>query len=218
MPLFKVIDVNAFTKIWVWEIKESFQELIEGIELQENSLNRLLVMKSQIHQRAFLSVRKLLQQAGYTDFDLFYDSFGKPHLEDDTHISITHSHHFSAIITSNQPVGIDLELQREKIVRIADKFTDMEGSFLQAASKEVLIRKLTLIWGVKESIFKIRSEKGISFKEHIVVSPFALSEKQGKAQLYFDGVISNFMLYFEEFSSCNEDDLEQNFSLVYVFG
>jgi hypothetical protein len=30
-------------------------------------------MKSEMHQRGFLSVRKLLQTAGYTDFDLYYD-------------------------------------------------------------------------------------------------------------------------------------------------
>jgi phosphopantetheinyl transferase len=52
---------------------------------------------------------------------LYYDE-GKPHLKDDKYISISHSHHFSAIIVSKS-VGIDIELQREKIIRIADKST-----------------------------------------------------------------------------------------------
>jgi phosphopantetheinyl transferase len=38
----------------------------------------------------------------------------------------SHSHHFSAIIVSNETVGIDIELQRDKIIRIADKFVDEE--------------------------------------------------------------------------------------------
>jgi hypothetical protein len=37
---------------------------------------------------------------------------------------------FSAIIVSNKTVGIDIELQREKIIRIADKFVDQEYSYL----------------------------------------------------------------------------------------
>jgi phosphopantetheinyl transferase len=35
-------------------------------------------------------------------------------LKDGKHISITHSYQFSAIIISDQTVGIDIELQREK--------------------------------------------------------------------------------------------------------
>jgi hypothetical protein len=38
---------------------------------------------------------------------------------------------FSAIIVSNKSVGIDIELQREKIIRIADKFVDQEYSYLK---------------------------------------------------------------------------------------
>jgi phosphopantetheinyl transferase len=53
-----------------------------------------------------------LQTAGYTDFDLYYDELGKPHLKDDKYISITHSHNFSAIIVSDA-VGIDIELQKD---------------------------------------------------------------------------------------------------------
>jgi hypothetical protein len=37
-------------------------------------------MKSEMHQRAF-SVRMLLQETGHTDLDLYYDEFGKPHLQ-----------------------------------------------------------------------------------------------------------------------------------------
>jgi hypothetical protein len=50
-------------------------------------------MKSELHQRGFLSVRKLLQEASYNDFDLSYDELG-PHLKDGKHISITHSYQF----------------------------------------------------------------------------------------------------------------------------
>jgi hypothetical protein len=63
----------------------------------------------------FLSVRKL-QEAGYNDLDLYYDEL-ETASKDDKYISISHSHHFSAIIVSNKSVGIDIELQREKIIQ-----------------------------------------------------------------------------------------------------
>ena len=57
-----------------------------------------------------IGVRRLLMEAGYTDFDLYYDEFGKPHLNDDKHISISHSHDFSVIVVSDVNIGADLEI------------------------------------------------------------------------------------------------------------
>jgi 4'-phosphopantetheinyl transferase len=208
MPLYKTIILNPSTQILVWEITESFQELFDAVVLNDSNANRLNGMKSEMHQRAFLSVRKLFQEAGYTDFDLYYDEFGKPHLYDGKHISITHSHQFSAIILSDAVVGIDVELQREKIIRIADKFADSEFSFLNPNEKAEYIRKLTVIWGAKEAVFKIRNEKGISFKDHIKVSAFEMNNAQTKTELHFDDLIRDFKVCFEEF---------EDFTLVYVF-
>lgn len=217
MPLYKTITLNSSTQILVWEITESYQELFEVVVLNESNSNRLNGMKSEIHQRAFLSVRKLFQEAGYTDFDLYYDEFGKPHLHDGKHISITHSHQFSAIILSDDVVGIDIELQREKIIRIADKFADTEFSFLKQEGKTDYIRKLTVIWGAKEAIFKIRNEKGISFKDHIKVSAFEMNDMQIKTELHFDSIIRDFKACFEEFESNDANGFKQNFTLVYAF-
>jgi 4'-phosphopantetheinyl transferase len=217
MPLYKTITLNSSTQILVWEITESYQELFEAVVLNESNMTRLNCMKSEMHQRAFLSVRKLFQKVGYTDFDLYYDEFGKPHLFDGKHISITHSHQFSAIILSDEVVGIDIELQREKIIRIADKFIDTEFSFLNLEEKEEYIRKLTVIWGAKEAIFKIRNEKGISFGDHIKVSPFEMNDQHTKTELHFDDIIKDFNICFEEFESSDKNGLEQNFTLVYAF-
>ena len=212
MPLHKTINfsqsVGTTTQIFVWKISESYDELFDEVALNDINRKRLGGMKSELHQRGFLSVRKLLQQAGYTDFDLYYDEFGKPHLKDGKHISITHSHQFSAIIVSDQTVGIDIELQREKIIRIASKFNDDDFHFLKADKKEEYIRKLTVIWGAKESIFKIRNERGISFKEHIKVRAFEMEDTLAAAELHFDAIVKDFNVYFEEI---------ENFTLVYAY-
>ena len=208
MPLYKTINFSPTTKILVWEITETFDDLFDQVVLNDLNTIRLDTMKSDLHQRGFLSVRKLLQEAGYNDFDLFYDESGKPHLKDGKFISISHSFHFSAIIISDQKAGIDIEMQRDKIIRIADKFVDYESHFLEPEKVAEYIRKLTVIWGAKESIFKIRNEKGISFKDHIKVTAFEMKQNQGRVWLHFDDIAKDFNIYFEEI---------QNFTLVYAF-
>ena len=210
MPLYKTIHHNSNTQILIWNITESFEQLNQEVQLNEKSQLRLNGMKSEMHQRAFLSVRKLLALAGYSDFDLEYDEYGKPHLIDKKHISITHSHHFSAIIVSNEVVGIDIEMQREKILKIAHKFVNEEElNRLQKTDLNDYIKKLTVKWGAKEAIFKIKNEKGISFKDDIQVAPFELNQTQTIADLNFNGAKQKFTILFSE--------LDTNFTLVYAF-
>jgi 4'-phosphopantetheinyl transferase len=209
MPLYKTIHHNSNTQILIWNITESFEQLNQEIQLNQKNQLRLNGMKSEMHQRAFLSVRKLLSLAGYSDFDLFYDEFGKPHLIDEKHISITHSHQFSAIILSSEAVGIDIEMQRNKILKIAHKFVnDEELNRLQRTNSSGFVKKLTIKWGAKEAIFKIRNEKGISFKNHIHVQPFELNDQQAVAELHFNGICNTYTVYFEE--------IDANFTLVYT--
>ncbi len=210
MPLYKTIQHNSNTQILIWNITESFEQLNQEVQLNEKNQLRLNGMKSEMHQRAFLSIRKLLALAGYSDFDLYYDEFGKPHLIDKKYVSITHSHHFSAIILSPEAVGIDIEMQRDIILKIAHKFVnDEELERLQKTDLNDYIKKLTVKWGAKEAVFKIKNEKGISFKDHIQVAPFELNEQQTIADLNYNGTNQKFTIHFSE--------LDTNFTLVYAF-
>jgi len=209
MPLYKTINFSSTTRILVWKITESFEELRSQVTLKEKTQLRLNGMKSELHQRGFLSVRMLLQEAGFNDLDLHYDEFGKPYLNCHHHISITHSHHFSAIIISEEAVGIDIEMQREKIIRIADKFVNNKESLcLGATNNQDYIKKLTVKWGAKEAIFKIRNEPGISFKDNIWVNSFEIEDQKTTAILEMEKVKQQFAIYFEEF---------EGFTLVYAF-
>lgn len=205
----KTIQYNPTTKILIWKITETFDELFSQVILKEKTFARLQTMKSETHQRAFLSVRKLLQETGHNDVQLHYDEFGKPHLENETHISITHSFDFSAIILSDKNVGIDIEQRREKIIKIADKFVDKsEFEFLNKENLQDYISKLTVIWGIKEAVFKIRNEKGISFKDHIFVAPFEMKDSKTEALLTFENLNIKFNVCFEEI---------EDYTLVYAF-
>ena len=208
MALYKIIDLERKTKILVWKITETFDELFRAVALKDVSLARLENMQSESHQKGFLSVRKLLVEAGYSDFDLYYDVFGKPHLNDGTHISISHSFEFSAIILSDKNSGIDIEQRREKIKIIATKFAEEEFIYLAKENNADFISKLTVVWGIKESVFKVRNEVGISFKDHIFASPFELTDKKATAFLRFNGAEQEFEVQFEEI---------ENYTMVWVF-
>ena len=58
------------------------------------------------------------------------------------------------------------------------------------------IEKATVIWGVKESIFKIKNEKGISFPEHIFEDEFDLKDGKCTAKLHFNNQIEKFKVNF----------------------
>jgi 4'-phosphopantetheinyl transferase len=197
MPVYKKFNINATSQVLIWHITESFEDLFDEVLLKDVSLIRVNNMKALLHQKGFLSIRKLLQEIGYTDEDLFYDETGKPNLLDGKNISITHSFEFSAIIVSEQVPGIDLEMQRPKIITIAEKFMDTEFDFLPKENNQDFIQKSTVIWGVKEAIFKIENEVGISFKDHISVFPFEMDEGQTSAILTFGTQVKEFSIQFE---------------------
>jgi 4'-phosphopantetheinyl transferase len=198
MPLFEEITIEKTTKLVIWKITESFDDFFDSILLTDLSLIRLNNMKSLSHQKGFMAVRMLLQYAGYSDFDLYYDKFGKPHLKDGATISISHSHEFSVIALSNRNIGIDIEMQRDKIIKIAQKFANEPFVYLKKEDTQDYIKKLTTIWGIKEAIFKIKNESGISYKDHVHVQGFEISDKKCTAILNFNNIVEHYNVWFYE--------------------
>ncbi len=195
MPLYKEIILKDNAKLYLWKITEDSAELHRAVKLNNSSQNRVDAMKSVSHQKGFLAVRMLLQHIGYTDFDLYYDAFGKPHLTDGKCISISHSHTFSAIAISDQPIGLDVEQVKEKILKIASRFMDV--SHLENLSEIEKKIKATVIWGIKESIFKIKNIEGISFRNHIFEEDFSFEDKKASAMLKHENKEENFDILFD---------------------
>lgn len=205
MPLFKTTKPNKYTSIFIWKIEESFDALSENIALSTNSEKRLLSMKSELHRCGFLSVRHLLKAAGYTDYDLFYTDTGKPHLKNGKRISITHSFTFSAIIISDFEVGIDIEKTREKIKIIQHKFVNFERGFIHEDDDYIV--QLTVIWGAKESLYKIYPHGGLTFKNDIDINSFKIADKKTTGYIKVKNWDKNYDIHFEQI---------ENFTLVYA--
>lgn len=205
MPLYKTIKPNKNTTVLVWKIEESFQELLKGISLKEESKERLFSMKSELHKRGFLSVRHLLKELDLTDYDLFYNENGKPHLTNGKNISITHSFIFSAIIISDAVVGIDIEKNREKIKIIQHKFVNFEKGFIH--KDDDYIQQLTVIWGAKESLYKIYPYGGLTFKNDIDIHSFQIKNKKTTGIIKVKNWHYSYDIRFEQI---------ENFTLVYA--
>jgi len=199
MPLYKTLQVNSLTTAYIWKIQETENELNKNIILTDNSKNRLQRMKSELHRKGFLSIRHLMALAGYKDTDMYYDTIGKPHLKDGKKISITHSNHFTGIIISTTTaVGIDIEKQREKILRIAHKFTPIK-EYRTIANTAALIRKLTIVWGCKESLYKIYEQEGLSFLKNIIVNDFDMIDEKTSGEIIYNRQHSYYDINFLEF-------------------
>lgn len=207
MPLYKTIHISDEAVLHIWKITETEEELARGIQLTNLCSKRVRVMRSELHRKGFLSIRHLMQKEGYQDKDLYYDQIGKPHLYDGNHISITHSYIFTGIIISRQHrVGIDIEKQRDKIIRISSKFTTFDTVQYQD-SQEKLVRQLTKIWGAKESLYKICALQGLSFYKNIFIEPKFDQKKWFKGEIEFGDFYATFRISHLEF---------EGFSCVYA--
>lgn len=195
MAFHKSIELKPNTKAYFWKIDEEYNSLFRSVILKDISLTRLEQMKSESHQKGFLAVRMLLQHLGYNDYDLHYDEYGKPHLKDGQHISISHSNGFSCIAISDQNIGIDLEILKEKTLKIAPRYMDVKH--LQYLSKKDQLIKATIVWGIKECVFKVKNQVGISFLDHIFEDEFSLADKKAAVQLHFENKIEHFSIVFD---------------------
>ena len=176
MPIFRdKIDKDG-TRVVIWEVNESLEFFSEHLLLSsdEQSFVKTLNKKRKLEWSAS---RFLMQQVLDIDIEakLRKDTYGKPFLlQEDVHISISHSHDYSAIAISPKVIGIDIQLELDKISRIAHKFiSDEEHSFIEENKKIIYYHS---IWGAKESMYKAYGRKHVEFKCDMIVDPFVFKE------------------------------------------
>lgn len=176
MAVVKEIIVDSGT-LYVWHITESLEELRASLQLSAISQERLTKMKSENHQKAFLAVRQVLRQLNIADVDLCYDTNGKPSLCTRKHISISHSFDYAIVAISEKNIGVDVELIRDKIIRLSGKFCNEKELALAPVSLEDKKEYLTEIWSVKEALFKMCNSRSLSFAQDMDVD---VKQKQAK--------------------------------------
>ena len=73
--------------------------------------------------------------------------------------------------------------------------------------EEKLVEQLTVIWGAKESLYKIYPDGGLLFIEHLPIASFKLHDKQTKGSIVKEGLDENYAIYF---------DIFEGYTLVYA--
>lgn len=179
-------QIDSKTSFAVWKIEETAEDLYSRLQLndRENAyLNSLSNGKRNLH---WLSTRNLLRSMLNTGkyIDCRVDDHGKPYLVNfPHHISFSHSFDYAAVmISEDKPVGIDIELVKSKITRVAKKF--MSADELAFIDPENNIAHLYTCWCAKEAIYKLHGKPNVSFKDHIHLRPFTYqAEGQFQASL-----------------------------------
>ena len=126
-------------------------------------------------RRETLAARRCLLALvpGAADTRVVREPTGRPRLEGrpDLHFSLTHSHGHAAALVAERPCGVDLQRRVEKITRLRGKFErDDERRGVEAADDPT--GALHVLWGAKESLFKLWSRRVIDWHEHLVVDAF----------------------------------------------
>ena len=94
--------------------------------------------------------------------------------------------------------GIDLEIVKDKVVRIKEKFLNPdELQFIDPAEE---INQLYACWCAKEAVYKLQGNKGVSFLNDMRIHPFTYSP-QGtmSVDLFKNGQKFTFEVFYEKF-------------------
>ena len=204
MPFLKEFIINYNTKIKLWKINTGE---LNNFELDVHDSSLLKSKKSQLAKEQFLAVRKILHHEN-PSYKIRYDESGKPSINSDLNISISHSNLIAGIVFSGfNQTGIDIEDKESKIINIQNKFLNESEKLKDEYQSDV--DYLTKIWTAKESIYKALGIKGISFSDNIVIKNIKKNKGygyyiNGKEKYKFDLMffsIDNYILCYAQINN-----------------
>jgi phosphopantetheinyl transferase len=201
MPLTFLENINTDTAIGLWKITESPEDLMARLQLKEHELKLLSSLSKEKRNLHWLATRVLLRKMLNTNqyIDCQADENGKPILINHPHhISLSHSYEYAAVMVSEtKKVGIDIEIIKEKIERVKNKFlNNQELSFINPDHQ---IEQLYVCWCAKEALYKLNGKKETSFKNHIHLEDFVYGEKGSlSAKIEKENIAHQFTVNYEK--------------------
>ena len=129
---------------------------------EENA--ELKKIKSLQRKNEFIGIRHLRNEL-IPNKPILYNSNGKPYVDEcENHISVSHSSKSICLAVSKLPLGIDIEGIDERVMRVKAKYVNIED---KKYYKYNSVEDLTILWTIKECLFKLYDIKGLSFKNDI---------------------------------------------------
>ena len=171
------IKKNASNIGAVWKIDESEDELTKMLPSDNELFKKIKNIKNHQRKLEWLASRVLLYKHTNTVPIVEYTEIGKPFIFGlSKNISISHTIGYAAIVISESaPAGIDIERQRERILRIGSRFLHADESSFIPSGEE--INYYTLIWCAKETLFKMLKRNDIIFNEELKILPFVIENE-----------------------------------------
>ena len=182
MPLVYEQQINHATKIGVWHITEEENFFLEHVPLQRSITHP--------HKRLqHLAGRYLLREL-FPEFPLsliIIADTRKPFLDDDAfHFSISHCGNYAAAIVSTQNrVGVDIEIPHPKIEKIQHKFLSEKEKELLNKTDGNIIKMLTVAWSIKEAMFKWYGTGHVDFIEDMNILDIKKTQAGYNAECIF---------------------------------
>lgn len=205
----KVLKNGA--RIAVWEVSETESELLDIISIPKEELDELLYTKNSQLRLEKLAVRALLNKIFEDKVYLGHHDNGAPFIHNNlTHISITHTSKYVAIITHpTEDVGIDIESLDRDFSPVEKKALSEEE--IEDLSSRHRNEQLAIYWCAKEALFKRMSQHGVNFAKQMEIERFHLEEEGDLSATFIskDGEEEEFELQYEIFD---------NHALVWLVG
>lgn len=132
--------------------------------------------RSESRRLEWLASRMLIRQLRGASASVSYTPEGKPLLDGGSeYISISHTEGYVAVaFHKRSDVGIDVERRGTKIMKLRRRFMNVvEEDALDKSDEQT---SLLLHWSAKEAFYKIIGNRGGSFSENFIISPFRLSD------------------------------------------
>ena len=163
MPRYREIYIKKEAKIIIWKIEETEDELISFLDTTDLS-PKFHSYKSLSHRKQFLATQILLKREEIQN-KIIKDVNGKPCLKSGF-VSISHDTNYVSLMISNKVCGIDLQSVSPKVLRIKHKFYDEDD--LEQFGEEIDF--YTLMWSLKEALYKLFGVPKLFFKEHLRIN------------------------------------------------
>lgn len=185
MPRILHKEVFGTAKLGAWKITEPSAFFSGYLHLTPNERTKLEGLPP-VRQREWLASRYLLKSLIGMDeeMEIANHPTGKPYLLDrNEEISLSHSADCVAVMVGDTDVGVDIQICKEKILRLEHKFAHPEES--ACIDRSHALEHLHILWGAKETLYKIYARKQLHFITHLFVSLPKTLDTEG----YFRGVI-----------------------------
>ena len=188
MPLHSIQHLSPTAVLGLWHLTETPADLWAGLPHPEAYQPLLPATADATRQAQWLAGRRLIhrlfeESAGPLPAHTVVrnDATGRPWLvgaAPGAVVSLSHSGTWvAAVLAQGGRAGVDIEMIRDKAQRLAGKFlAPAEWADAQAATHaapDAGSTHYTLLWSAKESLYKLAAQRGIIFRQQLLLHSFS---------------------------------------------